>query len=59
MSVEDHGRLPDERARHGPGWWAAQDTRPAKKTPKRLEQWRALRTLVSGRHSPPVYVRWL
>ncbi|MFF9431920.1 MobF family relaxase [Streptomyces sp. NPDC014746] len=39
--VEDHGRLPDERARHGLGWWAAQDTRPAKKTPKRLEQLRA------------------
>lgn len=39
--VQDHGRLPDERARHGLGWWAAQDTRPAKKTPKRLEQLRA------------------
>ncbi|MFC8793378.1 MobF family relaxase [Streptomyces cinereoruber] len=39
--VEDHGRLPDERARHGLGWWAAQDTRPAKKDPKRLEQLRA------------------
>ncbi|MER8235120.1 MobF family relaxase [Streptomyces sp. NPDC094049] len=36
--VQDHGRLPDEQARHGLGWWAAQDTRPAKKTPKRLEQ---------------------
>ncbi|MGA5499355.1 MobF family relaxase [Streptomyces cinereoruber] len=39
--VQDHVRLPDERARHGLGWWAAQDTRPAKKTPKRLEQLRA------------------
>ncbi|MFC8765080.1 MobF family relaxase [Streptomyces sp. NPDC057193] len=39
--VQDQGRLPDERARHSLGWWAAQDTRPAKKTPKRLEQLRA------------------
>lgn len=39
--VEDHGRLPDERARNGLGWWAAQDTRPAKKDPKCLEQLRA------------------
>ncbi|MFF9352744.1 MobF family relaxase [Streptomyces sp. NPDC014734] len=36
--VKTHGRLPDERARHGLGWWAAQDTRPDKKTPKPLEQ---------------------
>ncbi|MFH8717510.1 MobF family relaxase [Streptomyces zaomyceticus] len=39
--VKDHGRLPDERARHGLGWWAAQNTRPAKKTPRPLEQLRA------------------
>ncbi|MFB9608600.1 MobF family relaxase [Streptomyces roseofulvus] len=43
--ARDHGRLPDERARHGLGWWAAQDTRRKKKTPKPLEQllawWRA------------------
>ncbi|MEU0404805.1 relaxase domain-containing protein [Streptomyces sp. NPDC006197] len=39
--VQDHGRLPDERARHGLGWWAARDTRPTKKTPKCLEQLRA------------------
>ncbi|WP_030853877.1 MobF family relaxase [Streptomyces griseus] len=39
--VKKHGRLPDERARHGLGWWAAQDTRRAKKTPKPLEQLRA------------------
>ncbi|MEU9464412.1 MobF family relaxase [Streptomyces sp. NPDC058322] len=32
--VRDHGGLPDERARHGLGWWAAQDTRRQKKTPK-------------------------
>lgn len=36
--VKDHGRLPGERARHGLGWWAAQDTRPERKTPRRLEQ---------------------
>lgn len=39
--VRDRGRLPGERARHGLGWWAAQDTRPAKKTPRPLEQLRA------------------
>ncbi|WP_329391543.1 relaxase domain-containing protein (plasmid) [Streptomyces sp. NBC_01351] len=39
--VAKHGRLPGERARHGLGWWAAQDTRPDKKTPKPLEQLRA------------------
>lgn len=39
--VKKHGRLPGERARHGLGWWAAQDTRRAKKTPKPLEQLRA------------------
>ncbi|MCZ4100999.1 MobF family relaxase [Streptomyces sp. H39-C1] len=39
--VEKHGRLPDERARNGLGWWAAQDTRREKKTPKPLEQLRA------------------
>ncbi|MFD7135200.1 MobF family relaxase [Streptomyces sp. NPDC059894] len=39
--VKKHGRLPGERARHGLGWWAAQDTRREKKTPKPLEQLRA------------------
>lgn len=39
--VRKHKRLPDERARHGLGWWAAQDTRRAKKTPKPLQQLRA------------------
>ncbi|MFK0112556.1 MobF family relaxase [Streptomyces sp. NPDC091217] len=39
--VAKHGRLPDERARHGLGWWAAQNTRPDKKTPRPLEQLRA------------------
>ncbi|MER7497970.1 MobF family relaxase [Streptomyces pharetrae] len=43
--ARDHGRLPDERARHALGWWAAQDTRREKETPKPLEQllawWRA------------------
>ncbi|GAA1149117.1 MobF family relaxase [Streptomyces javensis] len=39
--VKDHGRLPGERARHGLGWWAAQDTRPEKKTPRPLHQLRA------------------
>ncbi|MFF3129254.1 MobF family relaxase [Streptomyces sp. NPDC057908] len=51
--VKKHGRLPDERARHGLGWWAAQDTRRAKKTPKPLEQlrawWRASAILRFGR----------
>ncbi|MGW5067144.1 MobF family relaxase [Streptomyces cyaneofuscatus] len=50
--VKKHGRLPDERARHGLGWWAAQDTRRAKKTPKPLEQlrtwWRASAILRFG-----------
>ncbi|MER6127862.1 MobF family relaxase [Streptomyces sp. NPDC001795] len=39
--VAKHGRLPGERGRHGLGWWAAQDTRREKKTPKPLEQLRA------------------
>lgn len=39
--VQEHKRLPGERGRHGLGWWAAQDTRRAKKTPKPLEQLRA------------------
>ncbi|MFF2410817.1 hypothetical protein [Streptomyces sp. NPDC058092] len=38
--VTKHGRLPDERGRHGLGWWAAQDTRPEKKTPKPLREQR-------------------
>ncbi|QRV39218.1 relaxase domain-containing protein (plasmid) [Streptomyces californicus] len=43
--AQQHGRLPGEKARHGLGWQAAQDTRPEKKTPRPLEQlltrWRA------------------
>ncbi|MFD0449396.1 MobF family relaxase [Streptomyces indonesiensis] len=39
--VKDHGRLPGERARHGLGRWAAQNTRPEKKTPRPLHQLRA------------------
>ncbi|MFG2630007.1 MobF family relaxase [Streptomyces sp. NPDC048473] len=39
--VKKHKRLPGERGRHGLGWWAAQDTRREKKTPKPLEQLRA------------------
>ncbi|MEV5567915.1 MobF family relaxase, partial [Streptomyces sp. NPDC052196] len=39
--VKKYKRLPGERGRHGLGWWAAQDTRRAKKTPKPLEQLRA------------------
>ncbi|MFS0696877.1 MobF family relaxase [Streptomyces nitrosporeus] len=39
--VKKHGRLPGERGRNGLGWWAAQDTRREKKTPKPLEQLRA------------------
>lgn len=29
-----HGRLPREKAGHGMGWWAAQDVRLEKKTPR-------------------------
>jgi conjugative relaxase-like TrwC/TraI family protein len=51
--AEKHGRLPDERARHGLGWWAAQDTRREKKTPKPLEQllawWRTSAILRFGK----------
>ncbi|MFF8717425.1 MobF family relaxase [Streptomyces sp. NPDC015184] len=36
--VKKHGRLPGERARHGLGRWAAQETRPDKKTPRPLDQ---------------------
>ncbi|MEU9617017.1 MobF family relaxase [Streptomyces sp. NPDC048209] len=36
--VQEHGRLPAEKTRHGLGWQAAQDTRPEKKTPRPLEQ---------------------
>ncbi|MEU3838090.1 MobF family relaxase [Streptomyces microflavus] len=51
--VQEHGRLPGEKARHGLGWQAAQDTRPEKKTPRPLEQllawWRASAVLKFGR----------
>ncbi len=50
--VKDHGHLPSERGRHQLGWWAAQETRPAKKTPKPLQQllawWRASAILRFG-----------
>ncbi|MFD9538347.1 MobF family relaxase [Streptomyces sp. NPDC060010] len=36
--IQKHGRLPSERARHGLAWWAAQETRPDKKTPRPLDQ---------------------
>ncbi|MFH9426296.1 MobF family relaxase [Streptomyces sp. NPDC017529] len=39
--VQEHKRLPGERGRHGLGWWAAQETRRAKKSPKPVEQLRA------------------
>lgn len=39
--VKKYKQLPEERGRHGLGWWAAQNTRRAKKTPKPLEQLRA------------------
>ncbi|GLF99876.1 MobF family relaxase [Streptomyces yaizuensis] len=48
--VKEHGRLPDERARHGLGWWAAQDTRPDKKTPKTSE---AAAGVVARVRAPP------
>jgi hypothetical protein len=50
--VNKHGRLPGERARHGLAWWAAQETRPEKKTPRPLDQllawWRASALLNFG-----------
>lgn len=39
--VQRYKQLPGQRCRHGLGWWAAQDSRRAKKTPKSLEQLRA------------------
>ncbi|MEU2415084.1 MobF family relaxase [Streptomyces sp. NPDC013099] len=51
--AQEHGRLPGEKARHGLGWWAAQDTRPEKKTPRPLKQllawWKASALLKFGR----------
>ncbi|MFJ2102865.1 MobF family relaxase [Streptomyces anulatus] len=51
--VQEHGRLPGEKARHGLGWQAAQDTRPEKKTPRPLEQllawWRSSAVLKFGK----------
>ncbi|MEE1943271.1 MobF family relaxase [Streptomyces sp. TRM 70361] len=51
--AQKHGRLPGEQARHGLGWWAAQDTRPEKKTPRPLKQllawWRASALLKFGK----------
>ncbi|MFH8371378.1 MobF family relaxase [Streptomyces sp. NPDC018031] len=51
--VKNHGHLPSERGRHQLGWWAAQETRPAKKKPKPLAQllawWRASAILRFGR----------
>ncbi|MFH8476564.1 hypothetical protein [Streptomyces sp. NPDC018000] len=35
------GGLPGERARHGLGWWAAQDTWREKKTPKPFRELQA------------------
>ncbi|MFF0000943.1 hypothetical protein [Streptomyces avermitilis] len=50
--VKKHGHLPGERARHGLAWWAAQETRPEKKTPRPLDQllawWRASALLKFG-----------
>ncbi|MER5466396.1 MobF family relaxase [Streptomyces sp. NPDC002668] len=39
--VARHERLPGERAQHSLAWWAAQDTRREKKTPKPLAVLRA------------------
>ncbi|MEV4342381.1 relaxase domain-containing protein [Streptomyces sp. NPDC049590] len=51
--AQKHGRLPGEQARHGLGWWAAQDTRREKKTPRPLEQllawWKASALLKFGK----------
>ncbi|MFD9283620.1 MobF family relaxase [Streptomyces mirabilis] len=50
--VKKHGHLPGERARHGLAWWAAQETRPDKKTPRPLDQllawWRVSALLKFG-----------
>lgn len=50
--VKKHGRLPGERTRHGLAWWAAQETRPDKKTPRPLDQllawWRVSALLKFG-----------
>lgn len=50
--VKKHGRLPGERAGHGLAWWAAQETRPDKKTPRPLDQllawWRVSALLKFG-----------
>jgi hypothetical protein len=37
--VNKHGRLPSERARHGLGWWAAQDTRPENRRRRSRSRW--------------------
>lgn len=51
--AQEHGRLPGEKARHGLGWWAAQETRPEKKTPRPLKEllawWRASALLKFGK----------
>ncbi|MYZ34337.1 relaxase domain-containing protein, partial [Streptomyces sp. SID4917] len=51
--AQKRGRLPGEKARNGLGWWAAQDTRREKKTPRPLEQllvwWKASALLKFGR----------
>ncbi|WP_371591282.1 MobF family relaxase [Streptomyces sp. NBC_00513] len=50
--IRKHGRLPGERARHGLAWWAAQETRPDRKTPRPLDQllawWRVSALLKFG-----------
>ncbi|MEU8764609.1 MobF family relaxase [Streptomyces sp. NPDC048659] len=50
--AQKHGGLPGEKARHGLGWWAAQETRREKKTPRPLEQllvwWKASALLKFG-----------
>lgn len=59
--AQEHGRLPGERARHGLGWQAAQDTRPEKKTPRPLKQllawWRASALLKFGKQMVDGLVR--
>jgi len=51
--AQQYGRLPGEKARHGLGWQAAQDTRPEKKVPRPLKQllawWRASALLKFGK----------
>ncbi|MFD7917307.1 MobF family relaxase [Streptomyces sp. NPDC059752] len=61
--IQKHGRPPGERARHGLAWWAAQETRPEKKTPRPLDQllawWRVSALLQFGQRVTHVFCFFL